>query len=62
VAHPIRIRITFPPVTAEEIAKALRMKPSEIRAADALVEELLAGPEKPRRKKARGVGASLKSA
>ena len=61
MAHPIRIRISFPPVTAEEIAKALRMKPAEVRAADALVEELLAG-RKPRKKRGRGVGTSIKSA
>lgn len=59
MAHPVRIRISFPPMTAEEIAKALRMKPSEMRVAEALVERLLAGPRRPRKQTA---GTSAKSA
>ncbi len=49
-------------MTAKEIAKALRMKPSEMRVAEALVERLLAGPRSPRKKKARAASASIKSA
>ncbi len=62
MTHPIRIRISVPPLTPEEVTKALRMRPSEMKVADALVKKRLASPRAPRKKKAVAVRASIKSA
>lgn len=62
MAHPIRIRISFRPATTEETDRALRIKPAEKRAAEALVKRLLEAQRKVRRKKARATATSAKSA
>ena len=62
MAHPVRIRIKFPPATAAETAKALGIRPAEMRVAEALVKRLLTGPKRPRKRKAPATGTSMKSA
>lgn len=48
MAHAVRIPIRFRPATVEETAKALRIRPAERRAAEAIVKKLLGLPRNAR--------------
>lgn len=62
MAHPIRIKIRFRPVTAEETAKALGMTRAEIKAADALAKRYLDRTKRPRRRRTGSSGPRIKTA
>ena len=53
MAHAVRIPINFRPATVEETARALRIRPSERRVAEALVRKLLGLPRNARLKTTR---------